>query len=296
MRISLGLGHHQRAAVGSLVSHEASEREQYIVRFDAHQRLQHVLMMSTFIVLVLTGLPQKFSELSVSQSWVSFLGGLETVRTIHRVAGLVMLSDCVYHVSYLLFRMIVQRRLGALEMIPKPKDAQDAYQMARYFLGLSKERPRFGRFSYLEKFDYWAVFWGIAVIGGSGLVLMFPVLATKFLPGQALPVAHTLHGDEAILALGWILVVHMFNAHLAPWIFPFNPSIFTGKVARERYAEEHPLEYARLAIPQSLSVSQPEGKGEGRVAPKKGPSPSSPLPVPQSEGGARAEKGEPDLC
>ncbi len=217
-----------------------------IVRFELHQRIQHFLMMTTFIILALTGLPQRFNEMGVSRWWVDTLGGLETVRFIHRSAGVLMLADCVYHVGYLFVRIVLQRRFGAFQMVPGPQDARDALHMARYFLGLEPQKPRFGRFSYLEKFDYWAVFWGIAVIGGSGVILMFHVAVTRLLPGQAIPLAMTVHGDEAVLAVGWIAIVHMFNAHLAPWIFPFNPAIFTGKLSRERYAEDHPLEYARL--------------------------------------------------
>jgi cytochrome b subunit of formate dehydrogenase len=235
--------------------------ETHVVRFDQHQRVQHVLMMSSFIVLALTGLPQKFGDLALSQWWVSTLGGLETVRWIHRSAGFVMLSDCLYHLCYLGYRMGVQRQLGPLRMVPGPKDLRDVVQTMLHFLGVAPEKPKFDRFSYLEKFDYWAVFWGIAMIGGSGLVLMFPVRATGFLPGQANPAALAIHSDEAVLAVGWILAMHMFNAHLAPWIFPFNSSIFTGRVSARRYALEHPLEWARIAsdgrVPEPLPAQTP---------------------------------------
>jgi len=217
-----------------------------VVRFDVHQRIQHFLMMSSFIVLALTGLPQKFSDLGASQWWVTTLGGLETVRWIHRGAGLVMLSDCLYHVAYLCYRIGVQRRLEPLGMIPTPQDARDAAQSILYYLGVTPEKPKYGRFSYLEKFDYWAVFWGIAMIGTSGLLLMFAVDAAHVLPGQSISVAHTIHGDEAVLAVGWIAVVHLFNVHLAPWAFPMNPAIFTGKMSAHRYAEEHPMEWQRI--------------------------------------------------
>jgi len=228
-----------------------------VVRFDAHQRVQHLLMMSSFIVLALTGLPQKFSDLGVSRWWVDSLGGLEMVRDIHHVAGFIMLADCVYHLGYLFYRIGVQRRLGCLRMVPTFQDLRDGLQTVLYFLGLAPEKPKFDRFSYLEKFDYWAVFWGIAIIGGSGLALMFPVAVTHLLPGQAVRVALTLHGDEAILAVGWILVMHMFNVHLAPWVFPFNPAIFTGRLSAGRYAEDHPLEWARLEAAGGAAQAPP---------------------------------------
>jgi cytochrome b subunit of formate dehydrogenase len=238
---------------------------EYIVRFDTHQRLQHFLMMSSFIVLALTGFPQKFAELSISQSFVSTLGGLETVRAIHRGAGFVMLSNCTYHVAYLFTRIMIQKRYSALSMVPQPKDALQALQMVRYFLGLRKEKPAFDRFSYVEKFDYWAVFWGIAMMGGSGLVLMFAVQVAHVAPGEIVPLAHTIHSDEAMLAVSWIAIVHMFNAHLAPGIFPFNPAIFTGKLRKDRYEHEHPLEYARLSAGEQPQAAEKVVAGRGDV-------------------------------
>ncbi len=278
MRSSLRLNSARAAVAVPAALPAAADQAEYLVRFDTHQRLQHLLMMSSFIVLALTGFPQKFSELSISQQWVSALGGLETVRAIHRGAGFVMLSNCLYHVSYLFYRIVAQRRYGAFAMIPQPRDAADAFQMVRYFLGLTKEKPAFDRFSYLEKFDYWAVFWGIAMMGGSGLLLMFAVQSTHVLPGEFVPLAHTIHSDEAILAVSWILVVHMFNAHLAPGIFPFNPAIFTGKLTKERYAHEHPVEYQRLTAARPAPA----------VSPKAAPSRAAaawpaPLPAPATQ-------------
>jgi cytochrome b subunit of formate dehydrogenase len=262
-------------AAGVAAGHQGARAdEKSVVRFDAHQRVQHFLMMSSFIVLALTGLPQKFSDLGVSQWWVSSLGGLETVRWIHRGAGLVMLSDCLYHLTYLCYRIGVQRRLEPLGMIPTPNDLRDAAQSILYYLGVTPEKPKFGRYSYLEKFDYWAVFWGIAMIGTSGLLLMFAVDAARILPGQALSVALTVHGDEALLAVGWIAVVHLFNVHLAPWAFPMNPAIFTGRMRADRYAEEHPLEWQRLEA----------ARAELR-----------PSPTPRSQRAAPANAGRPSL-
>jgi cytochrome b subunit of formate dehydrogenase len=233
----------------------AAAAEAKVTRFDAHQRIQHLMMMSSFIVLALTGLPQKFSGLEISQWTVATLGGLENVRTIHHIAGFVMLSDAIYHVGYLSFRVGVQRRVGPFRMVPVLKDIRDAGQMIGFFLGLTKEKPKFDRFNYLEKFDYWAVFWGIAIIGGSGLILLFPVAATTVLPGEGVSLALTLHTHEAILAIGWIMIMHMFNVHLAPWVFPFNPAIFTGKYSAARYAEDHPLEWERIKAAEARAAA-----------------------------------------
>src|SRR3972149_6211925 len=177
--------------------------ETHVVRFDHHQRLQHVLMMSSFIVLPLAGLPQKFGDLALSQWWVNTLGGLETVRAIHRTAGFVMLGDCLYLLCYLRFRMGVQRQLGPLRMVPSPKGVRDVLQSLLHFVG------------------------------------------------------------AVVLAVGWAPARQVFNPHLATWIFPFNSSIFPGKVSARRYAAEHPLEWARIAsagpAPKPLPAQTPAG-------------------------------------
>lgn len=228
----------------------------YIVRFDVHQRIQHALMISSFLLLALTGFPQKFPQLEVCQWLMNGMGGIQTVRFIHRLAGSVMIFVGLYHVSYIAYTVLVRRRTGPLRMIPSPKDYEDAVQMVRYFLGVSVQKPKFGRFSYLEKFDYWAVFWGMAVMAGSGLILLFPVLVARVLPGQAVIAAFRAHSDEALLAVTWIFMVHIFYAHLAPRVFPFNPAIFTGRLPSNLYREEHPLEYEQLVKAGQVVVPQ----------------------------------------
>ncbi|MEE8163328.1 MAG: cytochrome b/b6 domain-containing protein [Anaerolineae bacterium] len=231
----------------------------YIVRFDVHQRVQHVVMISSFLVLVLTGFPQKFPQLEVCQWLMDVMGGLQTVRFIHRLAGSVMIFVGLYHVCYVAYTVLVLKRTGPLRMIPNPKDYQDAVRMVQYFLGVTTQKPKFDRFSYLEKFDYWAVFWGMAVMVGSGLILLFPVAVARVLPGQAVIAAFRAHSDEALLAVTWIFIVHIFYAHLAPRVFPFNPAIFTGRLPAGFYREEHPLEYERLVEAGQVVVPQQSG-------------------------------------
>lgn len=248
----------------------------YIVRFDMHQRLQHIIMLLTFTILVVTGLPQKFPDVEASRWWVELLGGIGNVRNIHHWTAYVMLGDCVYHALYLVFRMGVQGRLDALRMIPTPKDFEDAADMFLYYLGAKEERPKFDRFTYLEKFDYWAVFWGLTIMGGSGLILLFPVPVTHVLPGQAVIAAFRAHSDEALLAVAWIFVVHLFYSHISPRYFPFNPAIFTGRLPAAVYREEHPLEFEQLLEAGLVVFPEPEdaqseatrraGSGEGGQA------------------------------
>jgi formate dehydrogenase subunit gamma len=248
-------------ATAAVPASRPQERGESIPRFDIHQRLQHFGMMSSFITLAVTGLPQKFSDLGVSQWVIARMGGVDTAREIHHIAAFVMLGVCSYHILYLATRVLVAGDLGPLRMIPSIKDFQDAANMFLYFLGVNKEKPRFGRFSYLEKFDYWAVFWGIAIIGGSGLILLFPVQTAKLLPGVIIPSARTAHSDEAVLAAGWIFIAHIFYAHFSPKYFPFNTTIFTGRMSRRKYEEEHPLEYAELEA-KERRLAEEQNKAE----------------------------------
>ncbi len=233
-----------------------AKTQEYVVRFDIHQRVQHLLMFTSFIVLALTGFPQKYPDLGVSRGFIALLGGLETTQLIHHIAAWVMIFDGVYHIAYLAHTIFVRRQLGVLRMVPSLKDFRDLVQMLLYFTGIKPTRAKFGRFAYLEKFDYWAVFWGMFIMGGSGLVLMYPVVASRAAGGPIVPVALAAHSDEAVLAVAWIFLVHLFYAHLAPSVFPFNTSIFTGKVPLERYREEHPLELEASETP--IAVHQAE--------------------------------------
>jgi cytochrome b subunit of formate dehydrogenase len=142
---------------------------------------------------------------------------------------------------------------GPNSMVPQPKDLRDMVAMFRWFFGRGP-RPRFDRFSYLEKFDYWAVFWGVAVIGGSGLLLWFPELFARWLPGWVFNVAAIVHGDEALLALVFIFTIHFFNGQLRPEKFPLDLVIFTGRATKAYMEEEHPLELERLEREGTLEV------------------------------------------
>ena len=208
-------------------------------------------MMTSFIVLSLTGLPLKFHELGLSQWWIAVWGGIEVTRSVHHFFAWVMIADCVYHLVYLGYSTVILRRPFPIAMIPMLRDVRNFYAEFAYLLGLRKARPKFDRYHWREKFDYWAIFWGVPIIGGSGFIMMYPILVTKVLPGWIVPAALIAHGDEAMLALVWIFIVHIFFNHFTPGIFPVNKSIFTGKVPEERYKHEHALEYERLMAPPS---------------------------------------------
>lgn len=260
-----------------------------IVRFDRHQIVQHVLLMVTFILLAFTGLPMKFSTWAISQWWIGVWGGIDVFRAVHRFAAYAMIFDCLYHLVYIGWNVLVLKKPFPYKMVPSPKDFKDFAQEMAYFVGLSKERPKYDRFNWREKFDYWAIFWGMPVIGISGFIMMYPVLATRFLPGWVVPAAFVAHGDEAVLAVVWIFLVHLVFNHVAPKVFPFNKSIFTGRVSRERYKDEHPLEYERLVGPEEPAEAVAE---RPLPAPERYPQPApematAPDPGERSEGGLR---------
>ncbi len=233
------------AAVPQAILLERGSGEK-VTRFDVHQIIQHAGLMVSFILLVLTGLPLKFSDSVISEWWVGVWGGIEAIRSVHHFAAWVMVIVCLYHLVYLWYTIFILKRPFPIKMIPSGQDFVKFFRELGYFLGLAKERPEYDRFNWREKFDYWAIFWGMPVMAGSGFILMYPVFVTKFLPGWVVPASLVAHSDEAMLALIWIFMVHIFFSHFTPGVFPINTSIFTGKVPEERYRREHPLEYGRV--------------------------------------------------
>jgi len=218
-------------------------------RFGRTERLLHGFLMFSFLGLAFTGLPLLFSHEPWAASLARFFGGFESAGTIHRVCAVVMISVFTIHVSRIVRRLFGQKDLGILwgphSMVPQPRDVVEMIAHVRWFVGLGPQ-PRFDHFTYWEKFDYWAVFWGMGIIGGSGLVLWFPELFAYVLPGWMFNIATVVHGEEALLAVGFIFTIHFFNGHLRPEKFPMDSVIFTGRVTVAEMEEERPEEFERL--------------------------------------------------
>jgi cytochrome b subunit of formate dehydrogenase len=212
-----------------------------VQRLDVHARLQHGIMIVSFVTLAFTGWPLKSAAVGVSSRLVQLLGGQSTLALAHRVAGAVLLGVSVYHLVYLAVRW----RRGDLgtSLIPAWKDVRDLIGNLLYFIGVRRERPKFGKFTYYEKFDYWAVFWGVAIMGGTGLVLWFPELTARLLPGDFILLAFIAHSDEALLAALAIFLWHFYNVHLRPSVFPMSWVWLTGRITGEALYDEHRLEY-----------------------------------------------------
>jgi cytochrome b subunit of formate dehydrogenase len=221
----------------------------YVKRFSKFQTRTHMVVVVSFLLLAATGLPLRFPEAPWAQPLVNLFGGVGTAGLLHRIAGVVTFGYFFLHVLHVLYGMVVERKRGYLwgphSMVPQPKDVHDFWANIKYFLYLGP-RPATDRWTYWEKFDYLAVFWGVVIIGFSGLMLWFPELFTRFLPGWTLNAAFVVHSEEALLATGFIFIFHFFHVNLRPESFPMDPVIFTGVMPLARFKEERPLEYERL--------------------------------------------------
>lgn len=210
-------------------------------RFGRWQRIEHGLLVSSFTVLVLTGLPQKYSLTLWGSALIWILGGIETVRIIHRVSAVVLMLETIYHGAVVTYKVLVAR--VPLTMLPGWQDVVDGLHAMGYNLRLAKTPPRMGRFTFGEKVEYWAVIWGTVIMVLTGFMLWNPIATTQFLPGQAIPAAKAAHGGEALLAFLSIISWHVYHVHVKS----FNRSMFTGYLSRHEMEEEHPLELEAIA-------------------------------------------------
>ena len=217
------------------------KEENTIQRFDKKWVIQHVTTFVTFTLLVITGFALKYPD-----SWwvnaLSSIGFTETLRgLIHRISAVIMLLGGVYHLYYLFF---VKSWKGELqELLPKPGDVPLAIDNIKYFLSAGKnkvERPKFHKYGYIEKAEYWALIWGTVIMAFTGFVLWFPTLATRVFPAWIIKVSETVHFYEAILASLAILLYHMFFAIFHPEDYPINLTGFTGKISREEAMDRYP--------------------------------------------------------
>lgn len=213
-------------------------------RFNRNFRFQHMVMFTSVIILILTGMPLKFPDFVLSRFLVNLWGGIQNSTIVHRIGAVMLMYFIVHHFFYTVLSR--QGRRDFVLLIPTLKDARDAVQNIRHFLGRSPEKPRFGRFSYIEKFDYWAVYWGCIIMIGSGLFLWFEGIVLKFLPKYVLDVAHEMHSDEAMLATLAIVIWHFYNVHFNPDRFPGTLLWWHGRISEHELKEEHPLEYDEI--------------------------------------------------
>lgn len=227
-------------------------------RFTRTQRLFHLVLMLTFLLQAATGLARMYVETSWGQSLGAVFGGFENALTVHIYVGIFMICAFLVHVLYVLTKVEWRRFPSGLagpdSIIPGPGDVKQFFQHVRWILGLGGHPP-VDRWGYWEKFDYWAVFWGMVILGGTGLLLAYPLASSKYMPGWGLNVAFWIHRIEAILAMAHIFIIHFFIAHLRRTSFPMDRAMFEGSVDLEAARHERPAWIERLGREGRLSES-----------------------------------------
>ena len=229
-----------------------------IVRLTVNQRVQHWLLLTSFIALVLSGFALQYPD-----SWLaSLLGGSEYLRRIiHRIAAVVMLVVGVYHLVYL--GMAKEGRQWLKDMLVRGKDFRDVIGNFGYYLGVAKARPKMARFGYAEKAEYWAVVWGTIIMGLTGLMIWFKLGIFGFLPRWTIDIALSIHFYEAVLATLAIIVWHFYQVIFDPDVYPVNFAFLDGRVSEEHYREEHELAYEEsLRQGQDEQAEQAEAQGQ----------------------------------
>ncbi len=223
-------------------------KTRYYVRFTRQQRYMHATLFTTFLGLAATGLPMRFSQSFWARELAAGVGGFGAILFLHKFFAVVLTIAFLIHVKEVLERGLVNREKGIFwgptSMVPNWNDAKAMVGHMRWFLGLGP-KPQFERYAYWEKFDYWAVFWGMIVIGFSGYAMWFAPFFAHFLPGWALNAVLVIHSEEALLAVLFIFSIHFVNTHLRPDSFPMDMVIFTGVESDHEFKEKRSLEYAR---------------------------------------------------
>ena len=215
-----------------------------VVRFTLAQRVEHAVMLTSFTLLGVTGLPQKYAESPISQWTINAFGGIEAIRTVHHYSAIVLMLVSIFHIIAVLYRVWVMH--SPLSMMPVIEDFKHLFDDLRYYLGMRKHKAYYGRYTYAEKVEYLAVVWGTIVMAITGFMMWNPIATARLLPGEFIPASKAAHGGEAVLAVLAILLWHFYHVHLRH----FNKSMFTGKLTREEMEHEHPAELAMIETGQ----------------------------------------------
>jgi cytochrome b subunit of formate dehydrogenase len=218
-------------------------------RFGPWWRLGHLLFAVSLMILTLTGMTLMYAGSAWAPTVMQLLGGPKSAAIIHRVNAVIFAGVFVIHLIYIVIRLAKNWKtfkiFGPDSLIPGPQDLWDVIAMFKWFFGMAP-KPTFDRWTYWEKFDYWAPFWGVAIVGFSGLIMWFPNVTASFLPGWVFNVAVITHGEEAFLAAVFLFTVHFFNNHFRPEKFPLDTVMFTCTMTFEHFVRDHPLHYKRL--------------------------------------------------
>ncbi len=253
--------------------------EKYFYRFTVNQRIQHLILAVTVVLLVLTGMPLRFHDAPWASYFYALFGGIEYAPRIHRIAGSTLLILFIYHLVYLArhiykndFLPMKQRgeltvinlvkMLVTQPLVPNLKDARDIRDLLKYLLFLTDKRPRGAKWTWKEKFDYWAPFWGMLIIGTSGLILWNENLSARLFTGQVINYALIAHSDEALLAALFLFIWHWYNVHFSVSVFPMGTAFINGYLTEELMIEEHYEHYVEVmtACGYSNEIRPPHGQ------------------------------------
>jgi cytochrome b subunit of formate dehydrogenase len=267
----LHLKRERPATAEERVAEERVAEERMVLRFEPVIRQMHFVLILTFFGLALTGMTLKFSYMPWAQMLSKVLGGFHTMGVIHRFCAVIMIATFLGHLGVIFDR---KRRSGTTwrallfgdsSLVPNLRDLREMVQTFKWFLRIGP-RPEYGKWTYWEKFDYFAVFWGIAIIGATGMILWFPEAFTHVLPGWFVNVATIVHSDEALLAVGFIFTIHFFNTHFRPEKFPMDMVMFTGRTPLDELKRDRPAYYKQLEESGELEKRiVPEASKELRV-------------------------------
>lgn len=219
-------------------------QEERVRRFSPARIVEHLAHVITFVVLVCTGLSQRFYSLDISQWIILHLGGIDNVRLIHRFAGVVFSLEVITHLTVAAIGIVYKKWQPSMVIIKK--DFTDVVHNIKYYLGIENSPTRGGRYTYKQKFEYWGILTGVLMMMLTGVILWFPAVVTKFLPGEIIPAAKVLHTNEALVVFLIIAIWHVYSAIFSPEVFPLDTSIFTGYISKSRMLREHPDELAEM--------------------------------------------------
>ncbi len=237
--------------------------KKYFFRSTVNQRLQHIILATCVIVLVLTGMPLKFHDASWAHYLYALFGGIKVAPIIHKTAGCILVLLFVYHIIYLSCNIYiwqiaplrkkkelsigkVLKLLATQPLMPNRKDLDDIIQLFKYLLFLTDRKPQGDEFTWKNKFDYWAPFWGIPVLGISGLIMWNKEFATNLLPGEIINYALIAHSDEALLAALFLFIWHWYNVHFKTSVFPMGTVFITGYLSEKLMVEDHYEYYVKI--------------------------------------------------
>jgi cytochrome b subunit of formate dehydrogenase len=241
----------------------ADERTR-LKRFTPVHRLWHLGLILNFMTMSVTGIAWMFFETPWGRGIANLFGGYSNTLQIHRIAGLVLLAGLALHLVYLLSRIdwkgFPRSLLGPETLVFQLVDVKGFIGHLGWVFGIN-QLPRYDRWSWWEKFDYWAVWWGLMIVGITGLMLYDPVLTSDYMPGWTLNVALWVHRIEAVLAMGYTFIIHFTIEHWRPSAFPFNAAMFDGTMDLEEAKHEHPEWVARLdregRLGEALAIPPP---------------------------------------